>query len=142
MVLWGQLASFACSYPGKGRLVYIEGRLQSRQWQVTDGSTQRNVEIVAKPAPGAHSKSASAAFPQGLVPEGALPNYPGLAGLIRNVHWGSVPSKIGRSRGRQGGPSRRFAGAWVETDLIGSDGAGSSMTAASIAHRAAGNGDE
>ena len=32
VVLWGQLASFACSYLGKGRLVYIEGRLQSRQW--------------------------------------------------------------------------------------------------------------
>ncbi len=32
IVLWGQLASFACSYLGKGRLVYIEGRLQSRQW--------------------------------------------------------------------------------------------------------------
>jgi single-stranded DNA-binding protein len=32
VVLWGNLASFACSYLGKGRLVYIEGRLQSRQW--------------------------------------------------------------------------------------------------------------
>ncbi len=43
----GQLADFACRYLGKGRLVYIEGRLQSRQWQVTDGSTRRTVEIVA-----------------------------------------------------------------------------------------------
>ena len=32
VVLWGQLADFACSYLGKGCLVYIEGRLQSRQW--------------------------------------------------------------------------------------------------------------
>jgi single-strand DNA-binding protein len=31
VVLWGQLATFACQYIGKGRLVYIEGRLQSRQ---------------------------------------------------------------------------------------------------------------
>ena len=47
VVLWGQLADFACQYLGKGRLVYIEGRLQSRQWQATDGSTRRTVEIVA-----------------------------------------------------------------------------------------------
>ena len=47
VVLWGQLADFATSYLGKGRLVYIEGRLQSRQWQATDGSTRRNVEVVA-----------------------------------------------------------------------------------------------
>jgi single-strand DNA-binding protein len=47
VVLWGQLADFACHYLGKGRLVYIEGRLQNRQWQATDGSTRRTVEIVA-----------------------------------------------------------------------------------------------
>ena len=60
VVLWGQLASFACSYLGKGRLVYIEGRLQSRQWQATDGSTRRTVEIVANRLQ-ALSKSAEAA---------------------------------------------------------------------------------
>ncbi len=47
VVLWGQLADFATSYLGKGRLVYVEGRLQSRQWQATDGTTRRSVEIVA-----------------------------------------------------------------------------------------------
>ena len=31
VVLWGQLADFASKYLGKGRLVYVEGRLQSRQ---------------------------------------------------------------------------------------------------------------
>jgi len=47
VVLWGQLADFATSYLGKGRLVYVEGRLQSRQWQATDGTTRRTVEIIA-----------------------------------------------------------------------------------------------
>ena len=60
-VLWGQLADFACSYLGKGRLVYIEGRLQSRQWQITDGSTRRTVEIVANRLQALSSKSASEA---------------------------------------------------------------------------------
>ena len=61
VVLWGQLADFACSYLGKGRLVYIEGRLQSRQWQATDGSTRRTVEIVANRLQALSSKSASEA---------------------------------------------------------------------------------
>ena len=61
VVLWGQLANFACSYLGKGRLVYIEGRLQSRQWQATDGSTRRTVEIVANRLQALSSKSASEA---------------------------------------------------------------------------------
>jgi len=60
VVLWGQLASFACQYVGKGRLVYIEGRLQSRQWQDADGGTRRTVEIVASRLQ-ALSKSAEAA---------------------------------------------------------------------------------
>jgi single-strand DNA-binding protein len=47
VVLWGQLADFATSYLGKGRLVYVRGRLQSRTWQATDGSTRRVIEIVA-----------------------------------------------------------------------------------------------
>ena len=59
MVLWGQLADFATSYLGKGRLVYVEGRLQSRQWQATDGSTRRTVEIVANRLQALSGKSAS-----------------------------------------------------------------------------------
>ena len=58
VVLWGQLADFATTYLGKGRLVYVEGRLQSRQWQATDGSTRRTVEIVANRLQALSSKSA------------------------------------------------------------------------------------
>ena len=61
VVLWGQLASFASSYLGKGRLVYVEGRLQSRQWKAADGSTRRTVEIVANRLQALSSKSATAA---------------------------------------------------------------------------------
>lgn len=47
VVLWRQLADFAAGYMTKGRLVYIEGRLQGRTWEATDGSQRRSVEIVA-----------------------------------------------------------------------------------------------
>lgn len=61
VVLWGQLADLACQYLGKGRLVYIEGRLQNCQWQATDGSTRRTVEIVANRFQALSWKSASEA---------------------------------------------------------------------------------
>jgi single-strand DNA-binding protein len=60
-VLWGQLAEFATNYLGKGRLVYVEGRLQSRTWQASDGSSRRNVEIVANRLQALSSKSVSEA---------------------------------------------------------------------------------
>ena len=60
VVLWGQLADFACQYLGKGRLVYIEGRIQSRQWQASDGATRRTVEIVANRLQALSAKSAPA----------------------------------------------------------------------------------
>ena len=31
----------------KGRLAYVEGRLQSRTWETADGSKRRTVEVVA-----------------------------------------------------------------------------------------------
>ena len=47
VVLWRQLAEFAGSYMSKGRLVYVEGRLQGRSWEAADGTQRRSVEIVA-----------------------------------------------------------------------------------------------
>ena len=47
VVLWRQLADFAAAYMSKGRLVYVEGRLQGRTWEASDGSQRRAVEVVA-----------------------------------------------------------------------------------------------
>jgi single-strand DNA-binding protein len=47
VVLWRQMADFACQYMVKGRLAYVEGRLQSRNWEAADGSKRRTVEVVA-----------------------------------------------------------------------------------------------
>lgn len=46
VVLWGVTAETAAKYLAKGRLVFVEGRLQTRQWE-TDGITRRRTEIVA-----------------------------------------------------------------------------------------------
>jgi single-strand DNA-binding protein len=47
MVLWRQMADFATTYMTKGRLVYVEGRLQGRIWEAADGTQRRAVEVVA-----------------------------------------------------------------------------------------------
>lgn len=47
IVAWGQLADFAQNYLKKGSRVYVEGRLQTRDW--TDNKDQRHfrTEVVA-----------------------------------------------------------------------------------------------
>ena len=48
IVSWGSLAEISNQYLAKGQQVYIEGRLQSRQWEGDDGKQRTTVEIVAK----------------------------------------------------------------------------------------------
>jgi single-strand DNA-binding protein len=48
VVLWGKLAEIAQQYLKKGQLVYIEGRIQTRQWEdKRDGQKRTTTEIVA-----------------------------------------------------------------------------------------------
>jgi single-strand DNA-binding protein len=47
VVLWGKLAEIAQQYLKKGMLVYVEGRLQTRQWEdKRDGQKRQTTEIV------------------------------------------------------------------------------------------------
>lgn len=48
IVMWGKLAEIGQQYLKKGQLVYIEGRLQTRQWDdKRDGSKKQSTEVVA-----------------------------------------------------------------------------------------------
>jgi len=47
VVLWGKLAEIAGQYLGKGRRVYIEGRLETREWAGQDGVKKYRTEIIA-----------------------------------------------------------------------------------------------
>lgn len=47
VVVWGRLAQLCMDYLDKGRQVYLEGRLQTRQWQDKDGATKYTTEVVA-----------------------------------------------------------------------------------------------
>lgn len=48
VVAWGKLAEICGQYLGKGRKVYIEGRLQTREWDGQDGAKRNRTEIVAE----------------------------------------------------------------------------------------------
>ncbi len=47
IVAWGKLAEICGQYLGKGRKTYIEGRIQTREWEAPDGQKKNRTEIVA-----------------------------------------------------------------------------------------------
>lgn len=47
VVAWSSLAEICKQYLTKGQQVYIEGRLQTRHWDDTEGNKHTSVEIVA-----------------------------------------------------------------------------------------------
>lgn len=46
IVVWSKLAEVCGQYLHKGDKLYLEGRLQTREWQNKEGQTQRTTEIV------------------------------------------------------------------------------------------------
>lgn len=76
IVMWAKLAEIAQQYLKKGQLVYIEGRLQTRQWDdKRDGSKKTTTEIVATTMKmlGGRGEGAAAGVGAGM---GAAPSGP------------------------------------------------------------------
>jgi single-strand DNA-binding protein len=48
IVAWNKLAEICGEYLTKGKQVYIEGRIQSRQWQDPSGNKRTAYEIIAR----------------------------------------------------------------------------------------------
>lgn len=74
IVAWGKLAEICSQYLTKGKKIYVEGRLQTRDWEAQDGTKKQRTEIVADnmimldrarsaPTAGAPSSSAAALTP-------------------------------------------------------------------------------
>jgi single-strand DNA-binding protein len=47
VVAWGSLAEICKQYLNKGQQVYVEGRLQTRHWDDSEGTKHSSTEIVA-----------------------------------------------------------------------------------------------
>jgi single-strand DNA-binding protein len=48
IVAWGRTAELCAQYLSKGRTVYVEGRLQTREWEDREGQKRRTTEINAQ----------------------------------------------------------------------------------------------
>ena len=46
-VVWGKMGESCAQYLAKGRLVAVQGRIQSRNWEAEDGSRRYTTEVVA-----------------------------------------------------------------------------------------------
>lgn len=82
IVAWGKLAEFCERYLSKGRQIYLEGRIQTREWEDREGDKRRTTEIVAQtiqfvgPKPGESRESDD----EGDQPEGSGGSSGGGAG--------------------------------------------------------------
>lgn len=70
VVVFGKNAENCANYLAKGRLVYVEGRLQTRQWEDNQGVRRYTTEIVAREVgflggAGDSAGSGAAKAPQG-----------------------------------------------------------------------------
>lgn len=48
IVAWGRLAEICAQYLTKGKKIYVDGRIQSREWEGQDGQKRYRTEIVAE----------------------------------------------------------------------------------------------
>ena len=48
IVVWGRQAEMCNQYLSKGRTVYVEGRIQTREWEDKDGNKRYTTEINAQ----------------------------------------------------------------------------------------------
>ncbi len=48
IVVWAKRAEVCHQYLKKGSPVFVEGRLQSRNWETTDGQKRSTIEVVAQ----------------------------------------------------------------------------------------------
>lgn len=63
IVAWGQPAEFAAAYLRKGQSVYVEGRLQTREWE-KDGTKHWKTEVVVDTIRSLTPKSVGQNAPQ------------------------------------------------------------------------------
>ena len=61
IVIWRRLAEVVGEYLSKGSQVYIEGKLQTREWEDKDGNRRFTTEIVGQNMQMLDSKGGSAA---------------------------------------------------------------------------------
>lgn len=62
IVVWGKQAEFCGNYLSKGRLVYIEGKIETRKWTDKDGVEKYTTEIKADRVQGLDSRQSEGGY--------------------------------------------------------------------------------
>lgn len=70
IVAWGRTAELCAQYLAKGRSVYIEGRLQTREWEDKEGQKRRTTEITAQTVQFLGGRGGSGGGPPAEPPSG------------------------------------------------------------------------
>jgi len=78
IVAWNKLAEICGEYLTKGKLIYIEGSIRSRQWQDQSGNKRTSYEIIANQMQMLGSKGDSERMPSTGV-ERSAPERPAAA---------------------------------------------------------------
>jgi single-strand DNA-binding protein len=69
VVAWNKLAELCSQLLFKGRKVFVEGRLQSRQWTAQDGTPRQTTEVIISEMIVLDSKRGPGEETEGVVPE-------------------------------------------------------------------------
>lgn len=80
-VLWGKLGEIAGQYLSKGRRVYVEGRLETRDWVGQDGVKRYRTEVIASNMIMLDSPRAAAA-PVATTEEPPMPADPAMSEVV------------------------------------------------------------
>ena len=95
IVAWAKLAEICQQFLAKGRKIFIEGRLQTRDWTGDDGTKRYRTEIVAENmimldrAPGA--PSSAPATPTGVAAAAPAPTEPNAAPAEEEIKVEDIP---------------------------------------------------
>jgi single-strand DNA-binding protein len=92
IVVWGKQAEIAQQYLKKGSLIFIEGRIQSREWQDKEGQKRTSFEIVASNFRmlGGRSEGAAAGAGGGASRGGGGDDFDGSAGPTEESYGGGA----------------------------------------------------
>lgn len=75
IVTFGKLAEICGNYLNKGKLVYIEGRIQTRNWEDKEGVKRYTTEIVASDMKMLDPKGQGQSKGTGAAPDSAPPYF-------------------------------------------------------------------
>lgn len=114
IVVWGKSAENCSQYLTKGSQAYVEGRLQTRQWQDKEGQTKYTTEVQAQTVQFLGSKAGqSAAGPNA----GGERSFRETGGLEPGFHGGGMNSQSSGMGAPQTHTSMNMEPSFTEDDI-------------------------